>query len=288
MRERLFFFRAKMDITTYGRIKIFQYLFSILVLLGLIVSNNLNEKSMLVGIGVSYLAVSFIYNFNGKAKKALNFEDDLPAIETKEIIRYALPLSFNVIVVWLLGAADQMLIDMYFDAMTLTYYSVGFRIINVIRIGTGVIMEYWPRFYFERMVSRDYSAIKTMRILFLGVVAVLSVGAIVFSKPLYWLMGASQYSNMRWMFSMLAAAELFRQWGSINITFQSYMKNTSINVLCLSVLGGIKLIINWMFIKEAGVSILFHTTLGCYFLYYMCSLYFGICREKKYMQENLL
>ncbi|MDD4321761.1 MAG: hypothetical protein PHH31_09505 [Acidaminococcaceae bacterium] len=286
MRERLYFFRAKMDISTYGRIKIFQYLLSIFILFILIIFNGLNEKSMLVGISISYLAVSLVYNFNDKAKKIIKLEDDLPAVETKEIIRYALPLSFNAIVVWLLGAADQMLIDRYLDAMTLTYYSVGFRIINVIRIGTGVIMEYWPRFYFERMGRRDYSAVKIMHIIFMGVVAALCVGTIVFSKPLYWLMGASQYSDMRWMFSMLAAAELFRQWGSINITFQSYMKNTSINVLCLSVLGGIKLIINWMFIKEAGVSILFHTTLGCYFLYYMCSLYFGSWKERQYMKQN--
>lgn len=286
MRERLYFFRAKLDITTYGLIKIFQYALSIFFALVLIYFERLNEQSMLLGISVSYLAVSLIYSFNSKAKNSTDLKDNLPIVGIKEIISYALPLSFNAIAVWLLGAADQMLIHMYLDAVTLTYYSVGFRIISVIRIGTGVIMEYWPRFYFERMGRRDYSAVKTMHVLFLVVVALFSLGAIALSKPLYWLMGASQYSNMSWMFSVLAAAELFRQWGSINITFQSYMKNTSINVMCLSVLGGIKLIINWLFIKEGGVSILFHTTLGCYFLYYLCSLYFGSWKESQFIKQN--
>lgn len=286
MRERLYFFRAKMDITTYGRIKIFQYLISLLILFILIITGHLNEKTLLAGIGLSYCIISIVYSFNGKAKSLTCIEDSLPVAPAKEIIQYALPLSFNAIVVWVLGAADQMLIDQYLDATTLTYYSVGFRIINVIRIGVGVIMEYWPRFYFERMEKRDYNAVKSMYVIFVLVVVTLCIGTIVFSKEIYWLMGASKYSDMRWMFCMLAMAELFRQWGSINMTFQSFMKNNTINVVCLSILGGAKLLINWLYIENQGVKVLFYTTLVCYFLYFICSLYFGCIREKKYKIEH--
>lgn len=286
MRERLYFFRSKMDINTYGQIKIFQYLLSNFMLIILIVSGYLNEKTLLVSIGISYCMISVVYSVNKKAKSLTCLSDDLPSVKTKEIIKYAMPLSFNAVIVWLLGSADQMLIDRYLDATTLTYYSVGFRIINVIRIGAGVIMEYWPRFYFERMEKRDYRAEKSMYLIFVSVVVVLCTGAIAFSRQLYWLMGASKYSDTRWMFCMLALAELFRLLGSINMTFQSFVRNNTINVLCLSILGGVKLFINWFCIIEQGVKMLFYTTLGCYFLYFICSIYFGYMKEQKYKINN--
>ncbi len=286
MRERLYFFRSKMDITTYGRIKILQYAFSIVLIIGLVVTHLLDHKTVLIAIGVSYIFVSVLYTFNSKAKKITVESDDLPDVNTKEIIKYALPLSFNAIVVWILGAADQMLIDNYMDALTLTYYSVGFRIINVIRIGVGVIMEYWPRFYFERMEKKEFQAVRTMKILFLVVVTVLCLGTVFLSKPLYIIMGASKYVDMRWMFCYLAIAEMFRQWGSIIITYQSFMKNTSINVICLSVLGASKFVFNWLTIRNLGVNILFYSTLACYFLYFLASMYFGYYKEKRYMREN--
>lgn len=286
MMERLYFFRSKMDITTYGRIKIMQYAFSIFFIGGLIVTKLLNHQTVLIVIGLSYVVVSVLYTFNSKAKRITAVEDDLPQVKTGEIVKYALPLSFNAIVVWVLGAADQMLIDNFMDPLTLTYYSVGFRIINVIRIGVGVIMEYWPRFYFERMEKREYSAVRIMKILFLGVVTVLCLGTVIFSKQLYWLMGASKYADMRWMFCYLAIAEMFRQWGAILITYQSFMKNTSINVICLSVLGFAKFIANWFTINSMGVNVLFYSTLICYFLYFLASMYFGFYRERKYMKSN--
>ncbi|MCI8403023.1 MAG: hypothetical protein HFI38_13190 [Lachnospiraceae bacterium] len=286
MRERLYFFRSKMDITTYGRIKVIQYVVSIFIIGGLVVTESLNHETVLIGIGLSYVFVSVLYTFNRKAKSITAETDDLSAVKTSEIIKYALPLSFNAIVVWVLGAADQMLIDNFMDPLTLTYYSVGFRIINVIRIGVGVIMEYWPRFYFERMEKMEYSAVRIMKMLFLGVVTVLCLGTVILSKQLYWIMGASQYIDMRWMFCYLAMAEMFRQWGSILITYQSFMKNTLINVICLSVLGFAKFIVNWFTIESMGVNILFYSTLACYFLYFLVSMYFGFYKERKFMQSN--
>lgn len=281
MRERLYFFRSKMDINTYGRIKMLQYFLSICFLIILILTGNINHETLLAGIGTSYLILSIVYNFNNKSKKAA-ISEDLPIVSEKEIIKYALPLSFNAIVVWVLGAADQMLIDKYLDVFTLTYYSVGFRIINVIRIGIGVIMEYWPRFYFERMEKRDYNAIKFMYMIFMVIVAILCIGMIIFSEQLYWLMGASQYSHMRWMYCILALSEMFRLWGAINMTFQSYIKNNTINVICLSVLGGAKLFVNWLNIENKGVLILLNTTLLCYLIYFLSSIYFGCFKERQY------
>lgn len=282
MRERLYFFRSKMDITTYGRIKIIQYALSVFAIIGLSYFNLLNHKTALVTIGVSYIVVAVLYTFNNKAKRTTVEDDNLPKVDSKEIIKYALPLSFNAIVVWLLGAADQMLIDNYLDPLTLTYYSVGFRIINVIRIGVGVIMEYWPRFYFERMEKKEFSDIRVMKLIFFAIVMFLCVGTVLLSKPLYILMGASQYVAMRWMFCYLAIAEMLRQWGAILFTFQSFMKNTSINVIVLSLLGGLKFGINLLTIKDMGVNVLFYSTLICYFIYFLISLYFGYYKEKRY------
>ena len=284
MRERLYFFRSKIDIDTYGKIKLFQYLLSILFLVTLLKVNLLNEKTMLAGIGVSYLLISFIYNFNSVAQNHAVLQDDKPFVERKELFRFVFPLSFNAIIVWLLGAADQMLIDNYLDSVTLTNYSVAFRIIGVIRIGVGVIMEYWPRFYFERMEKRDFVSVKQMKRLFLAVVGCLCFCSIFFVKPLYWVMGADKYIATSWMFCVLALAEMFRQWGSINLTFQSFVKNTTINVSCLAILGVSKFLLNLGWVKYFGVELLLFSMLACYVLYFGCGYYFGTRYERRYIK----
>lgn len=285
MRERMFFFRAKLDITTYGRIKIIQYVLSIISIGILLKINRLDHETLLMSMGVSYLFVATIYTFNNKAKESANDEYSLPLIKSKEIVNYALPLSFNAIVVWILGAADQMLIDKYMDSLTLTYYSVAFRIIGVIRIGVSVIMEYWPRFYFERMDRQDYDAVKTMKKIFLVVITVLCLGTVIFSKYIYFFMGAADYVDMCWMFMYLAFAEMFRQWGAVLMTFQSFMKNTYINVISLAALGGCKLVVNWLMIEDEGVNILFWSTIICYFCYFVLSIYYGKYKEIEYMRK---
>lgn len=286
MRERMFFFRAKLDITTYGRIKMIQYLFSILALIILFNMNILDHETLLLAMGMSYVLVSIVYTFNDKARRITQTEDFLPLINNKEIVNYALPLSFNAIVVWLLGAADQMLIDKYIDSLTLTYYSVAFRIIGVIRIGVSVIMEYWPRFYFERMEAKDYDAVKTMKKIFLLFITILCLGTVFLSKYIYIIMGASEYVDMCWMFMYLALAEMFRQWGAVLITFQSFLKNTSINIVSLSLLGIIKFITNYLIIESVGVNILLYSTLICYACYFCIALYYGSYREMRYMRED--
>lgn len=286
MRERLYFFRSHLDISTYGRIKICQCLISIFIFFGLLFFGMLDHRSMLIGIGISYVFVSVLYSLHERGRTTNFVSNDLPVADTKEIIRYALPLSFNAIVVWVLGAADQMLINAYLDPLTLTYYSVSFRIIGVIRIGTGVLMEYWPRFYFENMERQNFSAVKSMETIFLGVATGLCVMAIVFSKPIYIALGASRYVDSRWMFCALAVAEMFRLWGAVLMTFSSFQKDTVTNIVCLSILSFGKFGINYFSIENRGVEILFYTTIACYFLYFTLAIYFGFKRERYYMQQK--
>lgn len=279
MSERLYFFRAKTHIRTYGRIKLTHYAIVLMALIALIVTNCLNEKTVLLAIGSSYCIVALFYTFPCKAESSTGSKDELMVVKASELVKYALPLSFNAIVVWLLGAADQMLINKCLDATTLTYYSVGFRIITVIRIGTGIIMEYWPRFYFEKMENKQYELMKILYKIFIFIVMLLCVGTIMFSKYIYIIMGASSYLDYRWMFCVLALSEMFRQWGAINMTYQSYVKNNIINVVILTVLGVIKLGTNWLCITSYGVVILLKSTLICYILYFILSLYFGYYKE---------
>lgn len=284
MRERMYFFRSRLDINTYGMIKISQYLLSTAMLGVLIYSDRLTEGSFLTCLGISYIIVSFVYvhrrGANVNSKKANN----LPDISNRELLQYAWPLSFNAIVVWMLGAADQWLINKYLDAATLTCYSVSFRMINILRLGSSVIMEYWPRFYFENMSRNNFIIVKKMQLGFLVFITVICVGAAIFADYIYIFMGASQYVGYSWYFSWLSVAECFRMWGSVYMTFQSFLNRNLINVICLASLGSSKLLTNWYMIEDLGVKVLLETTLMCYILYFLCSIYFGLWQERRYFK----
>jgi O-antigen/teichoic acid export membrane protein len=286
VQERLYFFRAKVDIKTYGRIKILQNILITLFTTALIFSRLITYKNVLLAYGFSYLIVAIIYNIIGG--KSTKYDVKSKPLVVKDIFKYSMPLSFNAVVVWLIGAADQVLINQYLDTMTLTNYSVAFRLLGVVRLATGVIMEYWPRFYIERIEKRQSIAIQKMRNLFCAYIIIISVGTALFSGVLYYIMGASSYSGTKWIYVALSIAEIFRIIGSINMTFLSYKNNTSINVICLSVISVTKFLINMLLIHSYGVEVLLLTTLIGYVVYFGLSIYFGRLPEKRFLvnEEN--
>jgi O-antigen/teichoic acid export membrane protein len=243
---------------------------------------------LLTACGISYALIALLYyilkdNTPNSNKPIMQLQEEYSSVD---VVKYSMPLAFNAVLVWLMGAADQLLIDQYLDRLTLTYYAVAFRMILVTRLITGIIMEYWPRFYFERMANGDQSALRQMRRIFIVFVALISVGTIVFSNLLYTVLGASQYLHVRWMYCILALGEIFRIWSSVNMTYQSYRKNTSINVACLCAIGVIKLTTNFVLIQRYGVMVLLVSNCVAYALYYLCSLYWGIRPEQKYLHQS--
>lgn len=286
MRERIYFFRAKLDIKNYGRIKILQYFLSTLYVVVLIMIKKMSCDLLLLGIGISYCLVALIYNSNSSANEITDKKNvkQLPAAKLKDVLQISSPLAINVIVTWLLHAADQMLINEYLNINALTQYSVALRNISIVSLCISIVMEYWPRFYFENMENLCFDKIKIMKRIFFGGVVFLEITMAASSGLLYKIMGAAQYTDTKWMFVLLLVGNCFQTLASINMTFQTYMKNTSSYVICLSVLSIAKFIVNYKFILRGGIFLLLVTTAICYFLYFLCSLYFGYYKEKTYMK----
>lgn len=288
IRERIYFFRAKMDLRIYGRIKILQYLVTTLYVCLLIYTDKLTSNLLLFGIGAIYCMISVIYNINGSAKRLTYNEDDNkhPDASVKDIMQLSFPLAINAIVVWLLSAADQMLIDKYIDTMTLAYYSVALRNVNVIRLCLSIIMEYWPRFYFENIEKNNFMKVKLIKSVVLTATVILCLLMLLCSGIIYWLMGSGKYMDTKWMFELLIIGSGFQTIASVFMTFQTYMKHTAIYVVCLGVLSTVKFLFNWKYIHTYGVEFLLYSTVACYFAYFICSLYWGWYKERKYMRSQ--
>lgn len=287
-RERVYFFRAKLDIATYGRIKILQYLLSTLYVILLIGTKRMSCNLLLAGIGGSYCLVAAIYNCNYSSRIITdnNNKKNLPSVKIKDILQISFPLAVNSIVTWLLHSADQMLINKFLDVSILTQYSVALRNISIINLCISIIMEYWPRFYFENMEKGCFKKIRVMKRIFIAGIIFLEVSMAVCSGVVYQIMGAGQYIDSKRMFVLLLAANCFQTLASINMTYQTYMKNTSLYVICLSILSILKYVTNYKFIIKCGINFILITTVICYFLYFLCSIYWGCVKERQYMKKH--
>lgn len=285
-RERMYFFRATSRIKKYGLVKIIQGLLLLLMLFILIHFNLLNHKSLILCYGLSYLITTLIFCRDGVNSNDIVLEPTIP-LDNRKILRYIIPLGFSAIVVWLLGAADQLLINQFLGPVDLTNYSVAFRLLGIVRLGTGIIMEYWPRFYIEKIETRDLSSLKKMRFLFVVVVILISLGSAIFSKMFYFILGASAYSSSRLLYSVLSIGEAFRILASILMTFQSYKNNTSISIGCLGAIGILKFAINLFFIQHTGVWFLVVSTVVGYFIYFICAIFFGWLPERKFWKDGV-
>lgn len=280
--EQLYYFRSLSRIWLYSAMKFVQHIILICSFGILLLLQQANHEMLLFIMGLAYILTYAIFF---RARQSCIIEQQTTEDYCrKEIFAYCVPGAVSIVAMYILSAGDQMFINVYLSSFDLADYAVAFRTLILIQLFTAFFMEYWPRFYFERAAKRNYSYIKKMGLGFKAAIASFSVACILFADPIYYIMGVKAYiGQSTWIFSMLVFGEIFRVFGSINMTYRSYSKESIYNVYILGGLGISKLAVNYLFVEQYGIAILVYTTVGCYVAYWIMSYLFSVRAEKRYM-----
>lgn len=283
--EQLYYFRSLSRIKLYTAMKFIQHTIMICFIGVLLILKQANYETILLATGLTYIAAYAL--FYRKRKKCPIEKQVKEEFSTKDIFKYCAPAAGTVVSLYMLAAADQILINAYLLPSDLSDYAMAFRTLLIIQLFTSFFMDYWPRFYFENAPNRNYGYIKKMGFGFKTAITVFSVLCILLAVPIYYIMGAQAYVGQSVViFSLLVFGEIFRVFGSINMTYRSFKKQAIYNLTILGGLGVIKLIIGYLFIEEYGITILLYTTVGSYITYWVLSYFLSVRAEKKFMLSN--
>jgi len=268
-RERAYYYRSSYNYLAYGGIQVFAYVLSIVFLLIIWRFYSVNASTIILCFGIAYLvafvAFSLLIHKEGESS-------NVDGWSANDFFKYIIPGAFGTILAWVLGAADQAFVNYYFTPDVQAGLAIALRSIGIIRMFSGAFLEYWPRFYFDRLKNQDYKIILHQREIFILCFLFFTVLCLIFAKTIYLLLGASSYTRVTWIFCALAVGECFRIWASINATYLSYILRGAINTYILIFLGGIKLLLITLFIEKGGIVFAVSTTVGIYFLYWLLSI----------------
>lgn len=282
--EELFYFRSSTKVKLYTGMKFTQHIIIIIIFYILLLMGDVDYNILILITGIAYFLTYLVFKpFQVKLDIDYVAEDDF---SRKEVLKYSLPGAISALSIYFLASADQIFINSYLTMIDLSNYAMALRMIAIIQLFTAVFMDYWPRFYFEKANMKSYKEINSMGLLFKTAILIFSIVCIIVASPIYFMMGARAYVGQSTIiFSVLVFSEIFRVFGSINMTYRSYTKESVYNVSILAILGVFKIGINFLFIEQYGLIVLLATTLISYILYWLISIFVSVKAEKKYMQS---
>ena len=274
-RERLYYYRAKLQIVKYGVIQLVFYVISILMIITLFSLHILKGYNFIFSQGIIYgILYLLCICFFRKVKENNRLDDHCKSKETplRDLLKYSVPGAVSGLFGWAIGAADQAFINAHLSVEIQAGFAVAFRTIGVIRILAGSFFEFWPRYYVQQIEKKALISLTKARSLFVLLYILSSLLMIYFAKFLYLLMGAGKYSGTVWIFQVLMVSEIFRVLGSLNVTYFSYILRGYLITIAFGVLGSLKLGANFFYNENLGVEFFVYSTVFIYVLFFLFSI----------------
>ena len=205
--ERVYFFRSIIATKKLNIVRITQSATTLLIVaVFYLLEKRLTWDIVLVSYGIGYLLSSCFY-FR-KEKMEVMAGDEL--IPFKTVLRYCLPGVFLLIVNWVLNLSSQVFIKEAFSLEELADYAIAQRGLLAINLFSGLFLLFFPSIYFKEMDKKNYNLVFKFRKMISFVVLFFILLIALFSKELYFLMGASHYEGTVIYFRLLLVGEFIR------------------------------------------------------------------------------
>ncbi len=285
LNERLYFFRAMSKVSKYNIINIAQkFLFLFLIVIYIYFLNfEASGSEIIFFLGLSYLLV---YLISLKGSFVWQGAESKDKVNKRNILTFSILGMASGVLNWILTVSDQMIIEWYYGFESLAPYAVSFRIVSLVGLVTGIFISYYPSMYFEEFKNKRFDSAILFRRYFLFFLIFLVVLLYIFSDFVYFILGASSYSNEKGYFHWLLLGEFFRVVASIFFTFRTYKLEQKTIIISLFVISVLNVTLNIIFIPLYGPIAAAITTSFCFALHLIISIFFSVLPENKYILRN--
>jgi O-antigen/teichoic acid export membrane protein len=204
----------------------------------------------------------------------------------KKYWSFALPYSLAIVPHALaqivLNSSDRIMIDKLCGRDEAAYYGVAYSaamVLNIIMISVSSAVQPW---YFEKIKSKDFEAIRRRTDILLLLPAILSVLVSLLAPEILAALAPPSYKVAVWIFPSVSTAVFFNSMYLLFANFEAYYEKTFYFSIATTTGAVVNIVLNLIFIPIFGFIAAGYTTLVCYMLFAIMHYVFmrKVCNEK--------
>lgn len=187
-------------------------------------------------------------------------------------LKIALPLVPHQLSQIILSQFDRIMIKSMVGDSAAGLYSFAFNIALLLHVITNSTDTAWSPWFFEQMEAKNYQQIKKSSNLYMLLVTVLSVGLMVISPELVFIMSAGngEYLPSKYVVIPIVMSMFFSFIYTLPVGVEYYYKKTGYIALGTTLAAVLNVVLNYIFIKMTGSYVAAaYTTVVTHFLYYL-------------------
>lgn len=195
----------------------------------------------------------------------------------KYALKISIPLVFHLSAIYLLSAADKIMITRFISADANALYSVAYTISLVVSILWTSMNNAWSPWAYSKMDEKNYEILftksKTYTIFFIFIV----FGFMLVTPELLLIVGGDYYAQAKYVIPPVMVGYIFQFIYSLYVNIEFYKKKQKNIAIGTMVAALINIVLNFIFIPKFGYIAAAYTTMIGYF----CLLVIHYCFVKK-------
>lgn len=279
--ERTYMARSIMDINSVSILRVGACIFTLMILYTFFALNfSISGDVVLMSLGLGYSLSVYFYN------KKYEINEDDNSLSIKQILQFTIPSAAIIIVNWLINLSGQVFIKHEFGYEDVAHYAIAQRILSVIKMVSSMFMMFYPVVYFKEMSRANYTSVTKIRMYMIVFFIAITSVAFVFSKQIYFLMGASKYEDYIIYFYILLVSEFLFTVSSFYAQYLTYILKTHITLIICAIGAVINVSILSLCLKTYGVITAAYAVLFSNVVMSLLYYFLSYKLEKKQMTSN--
>lgn len=185
-----------------------------------------------------------------------------------------LPYIPHLLSMYLLGNMDRVMIKKFCGSEHVALYSLAYTCGMLITILVTSVNNAFSPWLAEKLSIKDYGAIKQISFPYVAIFSFFSIGAVLITPEILYILGGESYLEARYVMPPVAAGCLLQFVYCMYVNIEQYEKRT-IGMAITSVLAAqLNFTLNYIFIPRYGYVAAAYTTYIGYFFLLIMHMYF--------------
>ena len=181
---------------------------------------------------------------------------------------------------YILGQCDKLVIQRLIGNEAVAYYNIGYTCALVISMLSNSVNGAMSPWLFEQLDKKKYSTIKKVNRFYVGIFVFITVGLLLISPEIIWIMGGEQYSEATTVLMPVMAGCCCNFIYTLYVNVENYLKKPGIISVGTTLVAIINITLNFIFVKIYGYKAAAYTTLFSYFI--LLLYHFTVVKKYKY------
>lgn len=250
------YMRVNENAKSFVLYSLLQFVIRVLFILLFIIEFKRQSEGMLMGqlIAVGSTAVLLsIFAF----RKYLIFNISL--INIKKSLRFSIPILPMLFLAWITNLSDRIFIERYINLNELGIYSMASAIVAVLLLLTSSFEQAYEPYFFQKAstikenIDKVKKHLQKINTAYIIIIMTISFLICLFSKEFVLLFLNNKYSNVAGILPLLVLGTYVSLFGSVMNKYIYQSKNTQYMLYVTIIGAAIKLLFNFILIKDFGI-----------------------------------